>query len=738
MDRVRIGSRLEVPFGRSRTLIGVCLAIHTDTPDFEVKEVVDLISDLPPLLPDQLKLWQWMADYYMAHLGEIYSAAMPSFLTDKSRQKTKTETYIRLHPTVADANSLTQMLSTFRNQPARLQVVNTFLRLTGWERLMEGQMPDSEPFEPEEITREELINHSHKSTAVLRQVLQTPFFQTYQKPLLRINRDEGEDTQLPSLPPLSPAQQTAHDEILHHFVKRPVVLHHGVTSGGKTVIYTHLIDRELKAGRQVLFLLPEIALTVQMTERLRKIYGNRMAIYHSKYNESERAAIWRKQLSDRPYQIIVGVRSSIFLPFRCLGLIIVDEEHEQSYKQSETSPHYHARSAAIVLARIAGAKTLLGTATPSIETYYNARCDKYGLVTLSTRYGEILLPEIQVVDQADMRRRKMVKGLFSIPLLDAVREALEQGRQVILFQNRRGFAPIVTCKDCGWTPHCEHCDVTLTMHKNTGLLSCHYCGKAYKIPAVCPKCGSHAIREKGYGTERVEEHLPQLIPGVRVMRMDLDTTGSRRAYERLIQDFSEQRFDLLIGTQMVTKGLDFDHVGVVGILDADSMLHQPDFRAYEHAFMMMSQVSGRAGRKGQRGRVILQTSESESYVIRHVVDNTYAAFYEQVIAERKAFDYPPFCRLIYIYFKHPKETVVEDAAKVYATGCKPHFADALLGPEKPPVSRVRNMHIRQIILKVSPSHHLANVKSFLRLRQKALLAMPSFKTVSVFYDVDPI
>ena len=483
--------------------------------------------------------------------------------------------------------------------------------------------------------------------------------------------------------------------------------------------------------------MPEIALTVQITTRLQRVFGSRMAIYHSKYSDAERAELWIKQTSDEPYDIILGARSSLFLPFQRLGLVIVDEEHETSYKQQDPAPRYHARSAAIVLARMLGAKTLLGTATPSMETYYNTQNGKYGLVRMTTRYKDIQLPEIQVVDIQDMRRRKLMNGPFSLPLLKSVREALEGEEQVILFQNRRGFAPMIECRVCGWVPKCKNCDVSLTLHRTAHQLSCHYCGYTYPIPQVCPNCGSTELQGRGYGTEKIEEQIRELFPEARVARMDLDTTRTRSAYERIIEDFSAGRTNLLIGTQMISKGLDFDKVRVVGILNADTMLNFPDFRAYEHAFMMMSQVSGRAGRKGKRGLVILQTRSPELPVIRQVVHNDYGAFYQDLLEERRAFHYPPFYHLVYVYLKHRHENVVETAGIELASRLRQWFGLRVLGPDKPSVAKVMTMNIRKVMLKLENGLDLNLAKQYLRRAQTDMLKDSRYGALVMYYDVDP-
>ena len=559
--------------------------------------------------------------------------------------------------------------------------------------------------------------------------------ETYEKEVGRLN--QGGEADFSKIRPLNTVQQEAFNQITFSFLKKNVTLLHGVTSSGKTEIYIHLIQQQLEQKKQVLYLLPEIALTVQMMQRLQRVFGNRLGIYHSKYADAERVEIWQKQLSSHPYDVILGARSAVFLPFQNLGLVIIDEEHETSYKQQDPMPRYHARSVAIVLAQMAGAKTLLGTATPSLESYYNAQTGKYGLVELKQRFQGIELPEIQVVDTKDLQHRKMMKGPFSPLLLAKVREALERDEQVILFQNRRGFAPLVECRQCGWVPHCEQCDVSLTYHKNMNLLSCHYCGKTYQVPTVCPCCGSRELRAKGYGTEKIEDDIREIFPEARVARMDLDTTRTRHAYERIINDFSAGRSNLLIGTQMVSKGLDFDRVSVVGILHADAMMNFPDFRAYEHAFMMMMQVSGRAGRKGKRGLVILQTMSPDAAVIRYVVHHDYTALYRDLIAERQQFHYPPYYRITNVYLKHRYADTVNTAAMELASTLRGWFGVRVLGPDKPVISKVKSLEIRKIVLKFENGMDIKKVREYLLFAERQIMQDPRYRTLQVYYDVDP-
>lgn len=537
---------------------------------------------------------------------------------------------------------------------------------------------------------------------------------------------------------LSAAQTKAYDEIVESFGKFDTTLLHGVTSSGKTEIYIKLIQKYLAEGKQVLYLLPEIALTTQITERLERVFGDSMCVYHSKYTDAQRVAVYQRQLSDEPYQLVLGVRSSVFLPFQNLGLVIVDEEHEQSYKQQEPSPRYHARNAALVLARQFGAKTLLGTATPSFETYHAARKNRFGYVQLTQRYKGVQLPEIEIVDIKTLRHQKRMKGAFSQTLIDEMRDALGRGEQVILFQNRRGFSNFIECKQCGWVPRCAHCDVSLTYHKKTNQLTCHYCGYTYRLPEVCPACEEKNFINKGTGTEKVEDQIRELFPEASVLRMDLDTTRARDSYEKIINDFAEHRADILIGTQMVTKGLDFDSVSVVGILDADIMLNQPDFRSYERTFHTLSQVAGRAGRKNGRGKVILQTRSAELPIIQQVMNNDYwSMFYEQMM-QRQMFNYPPFYRLIYIYLKHRDGVLLDHLAIEMADRLRKVFGERILGPDAPPVSRVQSLFIRKIMIKVEQNASPNKIRSAIYEVQRQIMEQPVANALTIYYDVDPL
>ena len=719
--KVAFGMRVLVPFGRSKNYTAVAIRIHDEKPEFEVKDILSVLDDTPMLLPQQFRLWQWIADYYLCPIGDIYKAAMPQGLKAEDGYKPRMETYIKLADFLHTEQSLQIAKSMLTRALQQNKAFDAFLQLSS---------------QGEEITREELMNMSKCTSATVKALIDRKFIVEYKKEVGRLN--DGDHIATETEHPLNDKQQNAFNQIKFQFMKKNVVLLHGVTSSGKTEIYIHLIRQAILEHKQVLYLLPEIALTVQITDRLRRVFGNKLGIYHSKYSDAERVEIWKKQMSNNPYDMILGARSSVFLPFQNLGLIIIDEEHETSFKQQEPAPRYHARSAAIVLAQMYGAKTLLGTATPSVESYFNARTDKYGFVELTERYKGLQLPEINVVDVKDLRHRKIMSGPFSQQLLAGIREALENGEQVILFQNRRGFAPMIECKECGWVPKCTNCDVSLTYHKNTNTLTCHYCGFTYKVPEKCPNCGSLKIQGRGYGTEKIEDQIHEIFPEAKIARMDLDTTHTRNAYERIIGDFSHGKTNILVGTQMVTKGLDFDKVSLVGILDADTMLNYPDFRAYEHAFMMMAQVSGRAGRKGKRGTVMLQTRSPEMPVIQQVVSNDYKAFFDSVLDERKAFCYPPFYHLIYVFLKHSKEPVVDTAATEFASRLRKWFGDRVLGPDKPSVARVKTLNIRKIMIKLENGINQRSARQYLRQEQQGMLQDKRYAAVQIYYDVDPL
>ncbi len=792
-ERVEVGCRVVVPFGRKKFYTAIMVDVHYCPPqDYETKEIAELLDEKPVLLPHQFKLWEWIASYYLCTMGDVYKAALPSgmklesetlielnaeyvaeaplpekeqrildllsvepeqcitqleknsgiknvlsivktllekeavFVKEelKRNYKPKTESRVRLTEDYRTEEQIHELFDSLEKVPKQLALLMKYLELSGFFGHSSLK----------EVNKKELLTRSGISVAVLNGLVKKQILEVYYHEVERLTQTAASVNELH---PLNAAQQGAYQSICRTFTEKQVCLLHGVTSSGKTEIYIHLIDAVLKAGKQVLYLLPEIALTTQITERLKRVFGSRLGIYHSKFPDAERVEVWQKQLKENPYDIIVGVRSSIFLPFQRLGLVIVDEEHENTYKQQDPAPRYHARNAAMVLASLYGAKTLLGTATPSVESYFNALQGKYGLVQLTERYQDIRLPEIQVVDIKDLIHRKIMKSPFSPQLLAAIRQALENREQVILFQNRRGFAPMVECKTCGWVPKCKNCDVSLTYHKGLNQLTCHYCGATYAVPHACPACGGVDLVNRGFGTEKIEDDIKQVFPDAKVARMDLDTTRSRVAYERIISDFQEGKTDILIGTQMVSKGLDFDHVSVVGILNADTMLNIPDFRAHERAFQLMAQVAGRAGRKNKQGLVILQTKSMDLPVIRQVVANDYNQLYSEQLQERRLFHYPPFHRLIYVYLKHRKEETVSQAADLMAAHLRTALGERVLGPDKPPVARIQLLFIKKIVIKVEQTISLGKVCDYLRTVQQQLMQDERFRSLVVYYDVDP-
>ena len=784
---VQTGSRVIVPFGQKRFYTAIVIRLHNTPPQggYEVKSIAEVLDPHPIVLPKQLELWQWIADYYLCTLGDVYKAALPSgmklesetrveinpdfspteekflpneekifslltdhkertvaqveketgiknalpaintllrkeaiFVKEEVKRSYKPKTEVRVRFKECRSEERTSLLDSLKRAPKQQQLLTTFINMGA-----------------ESVSRKDLLAASGATPAILAQLIEKGILEQYAHEIGRLEKKE--DAEAVPLNTLNPHQQEAFGKIQESFATRSVCLLHGVTSSGKTEIYIHLITQVLAEGKQVLYLLPEIALTTQITERLQRVFGSQMGVYHSKFSDEERVEIWQKQLSDKPFKLILGVRSSVFLPFQRLGLVIVDEEHENTYKQQDPAPRYHARNTAIMLAAMTGAKVLLGTATPSIESYYTAVTGKYALVTLAHRHQSIRLPEIEVVDTAELRHKRRMTGPFSPTLLGHMRRALEQGEQIILFQNRRGIAPMVECHTCGWVPKCKNCDVSLTYHRGMNQLTCHYCGYTYQIPAACPACESEDIRHRGFGTERIEESIKELFPTARVARMDLDTTRTRHAHERIIHDFQHGQTDILIGTQMVSKGLDFEHVSVVGILDADSMMNFPDFRSHERAFQLMAQVAGRAGRKHRQGLVVLQTRSKDAPVIHHVVANDYAALYDDQLAERMLFRYPPYYRLVYIYLKHRDAGLVDTLAAEMATRLRTVFGTRILGPDAPPVARVQTFFIRKIILKVETAASLAKVRHELLAIRHEMLTDPRFRSCIIHFDVDP-
>lgn len=730
--QVRMGVRVLVPLGRSKTYTAMAMRLHSEKPEFETRPIIQVIDAEPVLIEQQLRLWQWISTYYMSPIGDVFKAALPAGLKAEENYRPKTVRCVTLPANLRSEQSLHMALTILKRALKQHQTFSTYLELSHWNEI-DGETP---PAHIAEIACDELQNAANASDAVLRQLIQRNFLELYHREVGRLNTTGEYHPE--RIQPLSPAQQAAEDSIQEQFNEKNVVLLHGVTSSGKTEIYIHLIKKAIDEGKQVLYLLPEIALTVQMTRRLQNVFGSRLGIYHSKYSDAERVEIWKKQLSSEPYDVILGARSAVFLPFTRLGFVIVDEEHETSFKQQDPAPRYHARSTAIMLARMyEGAKVLLGTATPSMESYHNACTGKYGYVQLTTRYKDVAMPEIRVVDTKDLYHRKMMRGAFSPDLLEAMRTALRNKKQVLLFQNRRGFAPMVECKVCGWVPKCKNCDVSLTYHRSMNLLTCHYCGYTYPVPKQCPNCESTELLGRGYGTEKIEDRVRELFPEARIARMDLDTTRSAGAYGRIIDDFSCGRTDILIGTQMITKGLDFSGVTVVGILNADTMLNYPDFRAYEQAFQMLSQVSGRAGRRDERGLVILQTKSADLPVIQQVVAGDFQTFARDLLEERSMFRYPPFYHLVYVYLRHRNEQLVDSAAIEMASRLRQAFADRVLGPDKPAVARVKTESIRKIVIKLEQGINLPLARQCMAEARTQLLQDKRYAAMTVFFDVDP-
>lgn len=730
--QVRMGVRVLVPLGRSKTYTAMAVRLHSEKPEFETRPIIQVIDAEPVLIEQQLRLWQWISTYYMSPIGDVFKAALPAGLKAEENYRPKTVRCVTLPANLRSEQSLHMALTILKRALKQHQTFSTYLQLSHWSEI-DGETP---PAHIAEIACDELQNAANASDAVLRQLIQRNFLELYHREVGRLNTTGEYHPE--RIQPLSPAQQAAEDSIQKQFNEKNVVLLHGVTSSGKTEIYIHLIKMAIDEGKQVLYLLPEIALTVQMTRRLQNVFGSRLGIYHSKYSDAERVEIWKKQLSSEPYDVILGARSAVFLPFTRLGFVIVDEEHETSFKQQDPAPRYHARSTAIMLARMyEGAKVLLGTATPSMESYHNACTGKYGYVQLTTRYKDVAMPEIRVVDTKDLYHRKMMRGAFSPDLLEAMRTALRNKKQVLLFQNRRGFAPMVECKVCGWVPKCKNCDVSLTYHRSMNLLTCHYCGYTYPVPKQCPNCESTELLGRGYGTEKIEDRVRELFPEARIARMDLDTTRSAGAYGRIIDDFSCGRTDILIGTQMITKGLDFSGVTVVGILNADTMLNYPDFRAYEQAFQMLSQVSGRAGRRDERGLVILQTKSADLPVIQQVVAGDFQTFARDLLEERSMFRYPPFYHLVYVYLRHRNEQLVDSAAIEMASRLRQAFADRVLGPDKPAVARVKTESIRKIVIKLEQGINLPLARQCMAEARTQLLQDKRYAAMTVFFDVDP-
>ncbi len=704
------GMRVTVPFGNRKLYTAIVRHIHTREPDYAVKEIRSVLDTEPLVNERQFALWDWMQEYYVCTPGEVFKAALPGSL--------KLESETRVIALTMDAGA----------QPL------TDLELPVWQAILKHagiRLADLRKKSGSDLTPVIQSLLAKKLIALEERVVP-------RKPRKKAATESKQDA-TENLADLNPAQQQALTEIQSHFETPRVTLLHGVTSSGKTEVYIRLIAESLEQNRQVLYLLPEIALTTQITTRLQAAFGNQVAVYHSRFTDRERVNIWNQLMkTEEPgsVRVILGARSALFLPFSDLGLIIVDEEHENTFKQFDPAPRYHARDTAIVLAGMHSARVLLGTATPSVETYYNCQTGKYALVELKERFGDMELPEIAVVNTRELRRRKQMQSHFSPLLLDEIRSALDNHEQVILFQNRRGFSLFLECEQCGHIPRCRRCDVSLTYHKAGNRLTCHYCGYGIPVPAACPDCHGPSLKMQGFGTEKVEEEIALFFPEARVARMDLDTMRNRKAYEQLIAGFETGASDILVGTQMVSKGLDFEHVRVVGIINADTMLNYPDFRAHERSFQLMSQVSGRAGRKNRRGKVVIQTSNHNHDVVRQVMQNDYLALFRAQIEERRRFRYPPFCRLIEITLRHRDKEVLDKAADFLARSMKATPDEQVLGPEYPLIGRMHNLYLKRLLIK-SGKAPLPQLKKKIAFHLGELTTHPMFRSVIPVVDVDP-
>ena len=718
----QIGSRVLVPIGR-KSIIGIIYRRHEGelAPNIKVRDIIQVIDEQPIVTSKQLQLWDWLAQYYMCTLGEVMAAALPSEIIDDNYSAATTQ-YIQLSPAYLAKEAQEQLLGELKRAKKQEQLVRDFLRLA----------------QNYQVERRVLLEQSGVSGAILRTLIDKGIFLEEERPISRLRQYNGE-IQQPH--PLDSQQSRAIAEIRESWQEKNVTLLHGVTSSGKTEVYIHLIEEVLQQGKQVLYLVPEIALTTQLTDRLQAVFGEKLVVYHSKFSNAERVEIYHEVKGDeamrREARVILGARSAIFLPFSDLGLIIVDEEHEPSYKQQDPAPRYHARSAAIMMAHWYGAKVLLGTATPSIESYHNALSGKYGLVEMKERFQGLQLPQITMIDLQRQYHRKEMYGHFADPLVDKIREELAKGKQVILFQNRRGYAPVLQCTKCGEAPKCPNCDVTMTYHKATNSLVCHYCGHSTRIPSKCPKCGGE-MRTQGFGTERLEEEIKGLFPDARVARMDLDSTRKKDSYQQIIDNFAAHRVDILIGTQMVTKGLHFNDVSLVAVLQADSLLNTPDFRSYEQAFQMLEQVSGRAGRTGSQGEVMIQTFNPKNPVFEFLKAHDYEGLYQQQIAERELFKYPPYQRLIMLTLRHRDLSRLAAAASLLQQRLQQSYGDRVSGVIIPSVTKVSNQWVRQIRLRIETTANIAQAKALLKEHIRWVQQHEKCKGTIILPDVDPM
>ncbi|MDR0682410.1 MAG: primosomal protein N' [Dysgonamonadaceae bacterium] len=725
---VMTGSLVRVSFGKTKQYSGIVSHIRQTPPEITsiIKPILAVESIRPAIRRLQLRLWEWISTYYLCKLGEVYKAVLPSGFRSETAgaYSERKETYVRLTSLYSIDENLPNAFEKVKRAVKQEHLLLTFIQF--------AQSPETFA---KEIPKKELLRISNSGEAALNGLREKGILQIYEKTISRLKTYSKE---LKPLHILNILQQQAYNEIISSFRQKDVCLLHGVTSSGKTEIYTHLIQETLKLKRQVLYLLPEIALTNHITDRLKHFFGDKLGVYHSKINTNERVEIWNNLLGDDGFQIILGVRSSIFLPFNDLGLIIVDEEHDSSYKQQDPAPRYNARNAAIMLATMHGAKVVLGSATPSMESFYNAQTGKYGYVELKKRFEATELPHIVPVDVKELRRKKKMKTIFSPLLIERMQETLDKGEQILLFQNRRGFAPGVVCKICEWTPKCRFCDISLSYHKKNNQLSCHYCGRTYQMPAKCPECGTYNLETVGYGTEKVEEEIKKLFPQIPVDRMDTDTAKTNKSFQEIISKFEAGETRILIGTQMISKGLDFDKVNLTGIINADALMNYPDFRAYERAYQLMSQVAGRTGRRKTQGEVILQTSHPEHPLIQMVLQHDYKGMYNMQMEERELFKYPPLFRLINIIFKHKKEEILRNMTQEYACLLREKLGNRVMGPDKPAVSKIQNLHIKKILLKIEHNASLSALRDILEQTQSQILSNPAFRYVLIQYDVDPV
>ena len=797
VQQAQVGQRVIVQFGAKKFYTGIIETITPIAPKgYEVKDIMTILDDHPIVKHPQLKLWHWISEYYLCTIGDVYKAAVPAGLKIESetyielnndyeefeserlnereiivcqllnhegklspteiekktgfkniisiinnlislgavivseklieRYRSKKETYVKLTAQPGDSKAIHQAFEAVKGAKKQETMLLALIEMNGYSR---------KDANIQEVTRTQLIERTGMTTSIVAAMAKKGIIDIYKKD---INRFQFNGVVTHKLPTLSDIQANALDKILKSFTEHPISLLHGVTSSGKTEIYIHLISKVLQLGNQALFLVPEIALTTQLTYRLQKVFGERVLIYHSKFSDNERVDIWKKLLNEDEPCVVIGARSSLFLPFNKLGIVIVDEEHESSYKQYDPAPRYNARDIAIVLASMHGAKTLLGSATPSIETYHKAKTGKFGFIELLTRYENVTLPQIETVDMTIARKRYLTNGSFAKSTIDAAHEALDSGNQIIVFHNRRGFAPMARCKQCAWIPKCEHCDVSLTYHRFQNQLVCHYCGATYPLSTICPSCKEPAVEILGYGTERVEDEVSNLFPEHKILRMDLDTTRNKDNYDNIIDDFSNHKADILVGTQMVTKGLDFGGVNLVTVLNADRIINFPDFRSAERAFNMLEQVSGRAGRRNTQGKVIVQTSNPNHPIIEFLKNHDYIGFYNHEIEERKLFNYPPFTRIIYIYLKHRNNDTLSEIATIYASHLRQLFGNRVFGPEEPIISRIQSLYIRKIMLKVETNASMKKVKHILRDVYEQMHQQPRMKGMVIYYDVDPM